>query len=177
MVNRSSISSAAQANIKKLAEHLKTLGTNDNRFDNVSFDMQFYCRFLDVEDDVEDNDCGSSACAVGHYAILLGADVEVDGVDMPNGDSLTWVQFAQKYVGINPCGWSEQQICFDWLFSGEWDVLDNTPLGAAARIEHFLEHGIPQSFADSTSVAKYNKSMVAVYLARREALEHDAALV
>ena len=37
---------------------------------------------------------------------------------------------------------------FRWFFSDDWTEIDNTPTGAAARIEWYLQHGLPDNMSD-----------------------------
>ncbi|MEL6362841.1 MAG: hypothetical protein AAFR21_17345 [Pseudomonadota bacterium] len=62
-------------------------------------------------------DCGAAACACGWAVVALGErdlfdkSLKIDGV------------YAQ-----------------DWMFGGGWKGIDNTPLGASFRIDHWLKH-------------------------------------
>lgn len=46
-------------------------------------------------------------------------------------------------LGIDFSWWSND--IFIWLFSYIWNERDNTPTGAAKRIEYIIEHGKPPS--------------------------------
>lgn len=84
--------------------------------------------------------CGTSACAVGWAAVIhptLSRKVE-------------YTALAQKLYGdwfhINSEPW-------EFLFGGSWDIIDNTPEGAAKRIRFLLEHeGIPAGFSEPESI-------------------------
>lgn len=81
-------------------------------------------------------DCGTAGCAVGHgpYAGI---------VKLP---SETWKQYTQRVFGSTESrslNLNNASSFFRWIFSGGWEATDNTPVGAALRIDWFLEHGCP----------------------------------
>ena len=43
-------------------------------------------------------------------------------------------------------GIEENSPEFGWIFDGGWARWDNTPHGAAKRIDYLLEHGVPDEF-------------------------------
>lgn len=140
----------------KLADYLRNLPPQ------YGFEMQtFYDPMYTGGKDITDIDvCGTSACAVGHYAIMEGYEATEMGVqprviteewlakehDCLVGNRMDWSTFATKEIGV-PCEDLQTPI-FDWLFGSEWTAADNTPEGAAARIDYFLEHGVPEVFAE-----------------------------
>lgn len=174
------ISEKAAGALAQLSDYLKNLALheNENKEELIGFDMQHYHRFTDGDEDK--NECGSTACAVGHCAVMMGFIPTNDGVitrkQTEDGDVLSWSEFSQKYIDMGNCGTKEEALVWEWFFSGEWDEVDNTPLGVVARIEYFLEHGIPHNFIISNSSAKYNYTMVDEYLERRVKLESETEL-
>jgi len=75
--------------------------------------------------------CRTAACAVGHgpYAGIPKHDEE-DFEDYSN----------RCFVGdVGSAEWS-------WCFSDTWSKVDNTPHGAAKRIQYMLDHGVPEAF-------------------------------
>ena len=91
------------------------------------------------------------------------------GVHFSNGLNVEWSMVAESFMGIG----SEHKTkdILDWINSGEWCDVDNTAIGAAARINYFLKHGLPSAFLVSNSFAKYNETMVALYAGEREAIK------
>ena len=163
---RIEISDQAVKNVKELAEYLKGLSANKNSATAIDFDMEYFCK----EENYKSHNCGTSACAVGHFAIMIGAQINEDFVVLPDSQKqMGWMNFCRTYIGISSD--NDESIVWDWLFSGDWDEVDNTALGAVARIEHFLEHGIPTDFSTSKSSTKYNGTMVGHYIERRKSLE------
>lgn len=76
-----------------------------------------------------ENFCGTSACAAG-WGIVMGIGISND----PSERILAYIRRA--YTG-------DDGDLHDWLFSLHWVAVDNTALGAAARIRYFLKNGVP----------------------------------
>ena len=167
-MDKQRISDEALENIKKLSVYLREMAANQNQKNDTGFNIQHFCKGLNSK-----NECGSTACAVGHFAIMTGNEVTDDGVTTPSGQFLTWMQYSKSHIGLNASVTQSDSIFWDWFFGGGWSEVDNTPLGVVARIEHYLEHGIPRNFIISNSSAKYNYTMVDEYLERRIKLESE----
>ena len=182
-MDKSLLSEFAINNIKELADYLRLVALksmeDDNRpnVDIVKFDI---ANFFDEEYLVDGMDCHTSACAIGHFAIMHDLKHDRDGAYTKNGNFFGWRHFAEECVGIKQ--WGEQGTIWEFLFSGKWAFVDNTPLGTA-RIDHFLEHGVPDVFIKSPifqDTGIYNPIDVSIkdevvqpYLARRQALEAE----
>lgn len=86
------------------------------------------------------NDCGTVACALGH-----GPNAGI----APEG-SRTWLAYSSDHF-ISPSQ-DETEPYWEWCFSGLWMDSDNTPKGAAARINWMLDHdGIPADWWEQIS--------------------------
>ena len=174
------ISEKASGVLAQLSEYLKNLALNENENKTalVGFDMEHYHRLTDGDEDK--NECGSTACAVGHCAVMMGFIPTYDGVitreQEEDGEVMSWTDFSAKYIDISVVSTIEEMLVWDWLFSGEWDEVDNTPLGVVARINHFTENGLPDNFIISRSAAKYNYMMVNQYADSVSALKKELAL-
>ena len=100
-------------------------------------------------------------------------------VDHVYGNFSWWHEFSEEHIGV--ASHNEQAPIWDWLFSGRWQVYDDTPLGAAARIEYFLENGVPDEFTRQHAFdvdvifagGCYGRGIIAKYLPRRQALEAE----
>lgn len=80
------------------------------------------------------NGCGTAACACGHATYLVEPKHSDEG----------FRQYATRVFGVENRHFSgPNRGSFDWCFSGDWDARDNTPQGAADRIEWMLENGVP----------------------------------
>lgn len=113
-------------NLEKLATYLES-GILQGKFDMEVFaDGECYPAYR------PEANCGSVGCAVGHgpYAgipIFLDED---------------WFDYAQRVFGVS----LSDQADWEWLFDPQWNTLDNTPQGAAARIRWFLKNGLPSNW-------------------------------
>jgi hypothetical protein len=111
-------------NLTILANYLDTVS-------QVNFDMRTFSRDQDGDDiPLEAHECGTVGCAIGH-----GPDAGLPFEPQDIGD---WVGYGERVFGLgtkNP-GW-------DWCFSASWAWIDNSPAGAAKRIRHLIEHGVP----------------------------------
>lgn len=91
------------------------------------------------------HDCGTAACALGFAPSILGIPREI---------GQAWESYSQKHLGVpwpatdidNPDYGDRAELMRDtyrWLFGGGWSTTDNTPEGAAYRLNLALTHGIP----------------------------------
>jgi len=77
---------------------------------------------------------GTVACAAGHGPMLGLSAPEIDKHKI-NKTKFGWNTYIEEVFGVRM-----YDISFDWLFESSWVSYDNTPQGAAARIEYFLHH-------------------------------------
>lgn len=107
------------SNFEKLASYL-LLGNL-----KAKFNMGQYSEsqdFLYIE-----SDCGSIGCAIGHgpYSGIQKFNIE------------SWGEYSSRVFGISI--WSDTIDAWDFLFGPDWVEIDNTPQGAAKRIQYFLK--------------------------------------
>lgn len=112
-------------NLQKLADHLDTV--KPEAFDMSWFAMDEHGDGLDLHQ----HDCGTAGCAVG-YGPAAGFPVTQDDIG--------WIDYSERVFGL--VGDSD---VWEWCFSGMWWHQDNTPTGAARRIRHLLNHGLPHN--------------------------------
>lgn len=114
-------------NLEKLAAYLATGATR------MQFDMSVYC--VSDDDDVLPikHNCGTIGCAAGH-----GPSAGLKG---KRGED--WGEYCERVFGI-----SQNEDAWKWCFDCRWELADNTPEGAAARIRWMLEKGVPNNFYD-----------------------------
>lgn len=180
IMDKSILTKQAQQNLQDLADYLKAYAAKRSSEEvnepTAAFGMG---RFFNDELDKTAHQCGTSACAVGHYAIMREFEcTEVSVIDK-NLCELSWHKFSEEHIGV--ASHNEQAPIWDWLFSGRWQVYDDTPLGAAARIEYFLENGVPDEFTRQHAFdvdvifagGCYGRGIIAKYLPRRQALEAE----
>lgn len=117
-------------NLKKLADHLASLPEGYREFD-----MQHYVTTSGGSSDRRPSEvipgCGTICCAAGHGPLI--------GIKAHLGEDWT--------VYIDRVFLDDNSIAdFSWMFSGQWTQVDNTPQGAALRINWYLEHGAPSDY-------------------------------
>lgn len=74
--------------------------------------------------------CGTVACAIGHAPFLF-----------PGKPDETWTGYSFRVFGLR-----EFSEAWSWIFSADWERVDNTPAGAAARIDYLLDKGLPDDW-------------------------------
>jgi hypothetical protein len=98
--------------------------------------------------------CGAVACAVGHGPTAGFLAVASDfTLDM----KMDWWKYTRR-VFLDRTG-----STFEWMFGGQWSLIDNTAQGAGRRIRYYLEHGVPAEFVDEDGYEVFNESLVALY--------------
>lgn len=152
IMDKSNIDKDAQVNIKDLAEYLKQfvgVAAKAQRISGVERDFIGFdiSQYFEEHEKATKYECGATACAVGHYAIMRGFRIIENGVRTEPHGGYTWKAFSECEIGIKPTG--KQALIWDWLFNGGWAECDNTPLGVVARIEVFLDRGVPEYFVET----------------------------
>lgn len=121
---------ANNQNLRLLAEGLKKLPVNYQKFDMDSFyenltgDTSLFVENI--------NECGTSACAVGHGPTIKGLEAY---------RSETWREYTERVFGVTTF-----DETFTYLFGSEWANRDNTIDGAIDRIETYLHSGVPEDW-------------------------------
>lgn len=181
LLSKAPLPQTTQDNLLELASYLKKFAKTSAKagcFKSVkaipvAFDIH---SFHEDDDHIEDHECHTSACAVGHFALMRGYKVNNYGVYMGEQGMESWRWFSTNVVGIAPYGVHER--AWDWMFGGSWMECDNTPLGVVARIDYFLEYGVPDNFIiDDCGNIIESASAMAHYLPIRERLEAECAAV
>lgn len=104
-------------NLQRMADYVRTIPQE-----------KFHMRFL-RSGDKKTHACNSVGCVLGHCTIL---DKENE---LPRDDflgSIAFFKWAEIFTGI-----TDSDI-LEFLFSEEWYMHDNTPTGAADRIEFVI---------------------------------------
>ena len=79
-------------------------------------------------------DCGTVGCAIGH-APFLG-----EGFEKSRDES--WNDYSLRVLGID-----HNSVEWKWCFGSDWTQFDNSPEGAAKRIQYLLDgKRIPEEF-------------------------------
>jgi hypothetical protein len=107
------------------------------------FDMGLY-----RSEDHTTPECGSAGCVLGHATRLETGELprRWDG-------SIDFEEWSESFTGLQ-----HESHSFEWCFSSDWERYDNSPLGAAKRIEWMLKgNEVPNMFNGPTA------EMVAMY--------------
>lgn len=111
-------------NLQRAADYIKTIPQE-------FFDMGEYR----MDGSRRSHKCNSIGCVIGHTTILDKYE------NIPRNED-GWIDFgswADIFYGLT--GGQNS-----WCFSGIWDDVDNTPIGASKRIQWLLDHGLPQDW-------------------------------
>lgn len=110
-------------NLLLLANYLESLPA-----DYEDFEMGMFHDVAETPFDAVGTHCGTAACAVGHAPQVEGLPKPIEGEG--------WAPYSERIFGVS--GYSLE---WDYMFSDSWDIVDNTPHGAAKRIRYIAEHG------------------------------------
>ena len=119
-------------NLQLMANHLKINVKQKN------FDMETY---RGDDDDLRNPVCGSVGCPVGTCTVLDAENV-IKNFTYPNGE----IKFTAWSVDFTGLLGVEYEAEWAWCFDSTWKTTDNTPIGAALRIEWLLNHGLPENW-------------------------------
>jgi hypothetical protein len=139
-------------NLLALAAGLRTMPPP-----NVRFTMSFFCDHYGRDQPV----CGSVGCAVGCATYIVepravaqigfggmywaSRNDRLDGTNaLPERFYETYTQYSARVFGVG--GTASTITVWQWMFGEDWTYVDNTPQGAAARIEWYLAHGLPENW-------------------------------
>ena len=189
--NKSELHDVTISNLQDLSKHLKSVGVSliadklTVQSDVVGFDIGSYFSKIGGRD--SGHICQSSACAIGHFAVMRGYEAKEVGVYVTentvgedgfisDGNRMRWADFSDSIIGVASDG--RQRIIWNWIFSSHWVRFDNSALGVAARIEYLLEHGIPYEFLAieiSDMDAQHARHIINRYSHIKDALEAECA--
>jgi hypothetical protein len=113
-------------NLQRMADHIRTVPQE-------LFDMR---RFRSGKKDT--HECTSVGCIIGICTIL-----DPEPLPMLNSITIDFNGWTKKITGM-----SVITNEWYWCFSMYWVDTDNTPTGAADRIEWLLNHGLPEDWED-----------------------------
>jgi len=80
--------------------------------------------------------CGSVGCVVGHCTIL--SDEPLPRTD---DGTIDFAAFTDAFIGFRL-----GDFRWNWCFDSRWLYIDNTPTGAALRIEWLINKGLPRNW-------------------------------
>ena len=113
-------------NLSRMADYIETIPQE-------KFDME---RFRTGE--IKHHECDTVGCVLGHCTIL-----DKNPLPMVDGIYINFDSWSLDFTGLDP---STDE--WYYLFGCQWFAVDNTPTGAAKRIRHFLENGLPTDWRE-----------------------------
>lgn len=119
-------------NLEKLATYLEGLPADYDHFGMQTFLSQNGDDYHYADTAPTAGACGTIACAVGH-----GPAAGIPAVGLAEG----WNGYSERVFALDHNQWV-------WCFDGDWMHVDDTPQGAAKRIRHLLEYGLPADFLE-----------------------------
>jgi len=129
------LTKAQRARLEKLAAYLEGLPKSYRHFN-----MAIFYRGDEEARYARHNggltSCGTAACAAGHgpaAGILVPPRFVSSSIFFGPVD---WAGYCSLFVGENSARGG-------WCFDGDWDMVDNSHWGAAARIRYLLDKGAP----------------------------------
>lgn len=121
-------------NLIRMAEWLETQ-CKPSEFEMRDFctDLGEFKKFLEGHD-LEIGYCG---CVIGCVPKAFPETRQACLRLISTGRDFT--PFLEEQLGFTPGSFGH--IAWGWLFSGYWQFIDNTPIGAAKRIRYYLKYG------------------------------------
>ena len=113
-------------NLQRMADYIRTIPQG-------KFDMQVWRNGQE-----EKAECDSVGCVIGHCTVLDAENIEKFIGFWDKIDFDTWSEF---FTGIDT-----GSAKWYWCFDADWHYRDNTPEGAALRIEWLIKNGVPENW-------------------------------
>jgi hypothetical protein len=112
-------------NLQRMADYIRTVPQE-------KFNMEFYRKGNEKH-----HKCNSVGCVIGHCTVLD----DFDNIPTLWNDEINFTEWSTNYTGI-----ALRESEWIWCFDSLWNQTDNTPTGAAHRIEWLLNHGLPEDW-------------------------------
>ena len=113
-------------NLQRMADYIRTIP--QEKFNMVAW----------RDGDTNKHECDSVGCVVGHCTVLD----KIENIPFTSLGSIDFTRWSEDFTGI----YTREE--WNWCFSDEWHEVDNTPEGAALRIEWLLEKGLPEDWEE-----------------------------
>jgi len=111
-------------NLNRMADYIETIPLE-------KFNMATYRTGESIK-----HECNSVGCVIGHCTVLDKRPLPI----LRSGD-IDFNDWSLDFTGLDP-----NSNEWRYLFASEWEDVDNNPVGAAKRIRHFLENGLPKNW-------------------------------
>lgn len=115
-------------NLQRMADHIRTIPQE-------MFGMGDY-----RTGDRTTAECDSVGCILGHCTVL-----ETGEFPRFTSGSIDFTAWEESFTGTSDDEWN-------WCFSDNWSETDNTPEGAALRIEWLIKNGLPEDWEQQMNV-------------------------
>jgi hypothetical protein len=112
-------------NLQRMADFIRTVPQD-------KFSMREY-----RSGDITLQECNSVGCVVGWCTLLD----KKENIPLYKDGNIDFEEWSIKFTGMG--SFSNR---WDWCFSMDWCYVDNTPEGAALRIEWLLNKGLPEDW-------------------------------
>ena len=113
-------------NLQRMADYIRTIPQE-------KFDMGLWRNGQEYEPE-----CDSVGCVIGHCTVLDAENIENF---IGFRDRIDFAKWSQFFTGIDA-----DSAAWYWCFDGDWHYRDNTPEGAARRIEWLIKNGVPEDW-------------------------------
>lgn len=109
------------------------------------FDMYYYTQAGDGQEFLEDPDCDTVACSAGWLTRSLKLRPK-DWIDSHKCmEAIDYPSIARYKLGLDV---NEHKECWQYLFSADWRRVDNSPYGAALRMQRLYEVGLDDNWQE-----------------------------
>jgi len=118
-------------NLLKMAAHIRTIPQD-------RFEMGVFRPYYDYVA----QECFTVGCVIGHCTALDNPG----NIPRHKDGDIDFRGWSVSFTGL-----SLNSSCWYWCFSSNWEDVDNTPEGAARRIEWLVENGLPANWHSQMS--------------------------
>lgn len=112
-------------NLKRMADYIRTVPQENFTISYYRSGSERYHK------------CDSVGCVIGHCTVLD----DIDNIPTFQGGDIRFDEWSKIFTELVPYSGK-----WKWCFSTYWKQIDNTPTGAAERIEWLLNHGLPEDW-------------------------------
>lgn len=132
-----------RTNLAILANYLQVISPT---LTEDEFGMTDYCYTKlhgGTGDFAQKHECGTICCAIGWSPNIGGGFAPQEREQ--------WASYVERVYGL--CAYMMEDQ-FQFMFSDNWAIRDNTPMGCVRRIRYYLAYGVPEDF-DALDIETY----------------------
>lgn len=86
------------------------------------------------------NNCGTVGCILGWCPFIEGLEPMLSDYEKMRGFPF-WERYSDRIFDF-----TTQDDIWDYLFHSDWELVDDTPIGAAKRLRYIVEFGLPETW-------------------------------